>query len=885
MSVVGFDLGNESCVVAAAFRGAVQTLQNEVGKRKTVSLVAYGEQQRFLGNEAVSQVRSNVKNSLEYFKNFLGLDANNPNIKCEMQHVFYKTTPIDGKIGFEVNYNGETVQLLPEQVTAAMFQKLKEIAENGMDGLTRVTDCVIGCPAHWTDVQRRAMLDAAKIAGLNVLRLMNESTAVALQYGLKRSLPAEAHKVLFVDMGATQTTATVVSFTAGKLNVLATSTDSLGGRDLDMMLMKHFAQHIKDKYKGMDVWSNPKAMLKLRKECARVKLVLSANQKVPFRVEYIMNDTDVQGMIERPEFEAMVKEQLLGRFMAVVQKTMDLAKVTKEELFACEIVGGALRVPIMKTELSNYIGKTLSQTCDADESAALGLCYQCAMLSPCFRVKEFEVQDVTSHAVELQWGPVGSDKVEDKTLIFPEFNALPNDKMITFKDRDEAFQLTAKYVGGDGLPTGTNPIIGKYVVSGMPKTEPDQQMAKIKVKVSLNIHGVIEVTSAQLLEVLPEEKDEEMTPAPAAADADAEKPAEEAAAAPAADAKEGEEAAKKMDTSEEAGEAAKEGEEGEEKAPAAEAAAAPAEEEKKEKKDEPMKKKRKIKRVDLKVESQKVGGLNVKEMNACLEKEGEMCAQDQSIADKNAAKNSLESYVLEMRSEIEGHLGKYIEPSAGAAFCSQMTDLEDWLYDDGENAQKSEYNAKIAELKKIGDPVQYRNAEAQKRPDLIASLKKEIGHWEKLANSLEDKYQHIEEEQKKKVIDECKKTDEWLCAESIKQDALKLYEDVVLTTKILTNKGNALNKMAAKIMNKKKPPPPKPKEEEKPKEAAPEAAPDADMKPAEGAEDAAAKPAEGAEKVEEPVDLGATVEEVVEEEAKPVEAEAKEETATMDTAE
>merc|ERR1719158_1981463 len=150
-----------------------------------------------------------------------------------------------------------------------------------------------------------------------------------------------------------------------------------------------------------------------------------------------------------------------------------------------------------------------------------------------------------------------------------------------------------------------------------------------------------------------------------------------------------------MDTTEEAaGEAAKEGE----AAPAAEAAA-PAED----KKEEQKKKKRKIRRVDLKVESNNVGGLNLKTMNDCLEREGAMCVQDRSIAERNAAKNSLESYVLEMRSEIEGHLGQYIEPEAGKAFCSKMTDMEDWLYDDGENAQKSEYKTKLAELKKIGD--------------------------------------------------------------------------------------------------------------------------------------------------------------------------------------
>jgi heat shock protein 4 len=212
-------------------------------------------------------------------------------------------------------------------------------------GGTRVADVVIGCPVWWTDAQRRAMLDAANIAGLNVLRLINETTAVALYYAMSRTERKEERRVMFIDVGHAGTQISVVKFEAEQLTVLASGGDrNLGGRNFDEMLIEHFGAYIQQKYK-MDVLSNTKARGKLAKECTKVKHMLSANIKVPFNVEYIMNDRDVSGVIERPEFEALANKEILPRLLSAVKAVLDKAGLKPADLTSVEVVGGGVRVP------------------------------------------------------------------------------------------------------------------------------------------------------------------------------------------------------------------------------------------------------------------------------------------------------------------------------------------------------------------------------------------------------------------------------------------------------------------------------------------------------------------------------------------------------------
>lgn len=806
MSVVGIDFGNEHSKIAVARRRGIDVLQNEVGKRNTTTLVAYGEKQRFLGDEAVAQTQSNIKNTLMYFKRFLGLTKNDPDWPVESSFVDYKTVAIGDRVGVEVDYEGKPIQLLAEQVTAAMFTKLKKIGEDGMEN-QKVTDCVIGVPQYWTDQQRRALLGAAKIAGLNVLRLMNETTAVALNWGILKNLDDKPQKVMFVDMGISHTSVLIAEFAAGKLQVVAKHSDRhLGGRNFDQVLVDHFAAYVKTKYK-LEVTKDKKAMLKLTKECKRIKLVLSANTKVPFNVEFIMNDKDVSGMIERPEYEAMV-QPLIDRFLKVLKETMEQAKLSLDDLHGVEIVGGGTRTPILQTKLQEFIGAklTLGKTCDSDESVARGCALQCAMLSPSFRVREFAVQDVTPYAISIQWGAADGKEApaaQNQAEVFPTMSTFPNVKMVSFKDRVAPFRLTAKY---DTPPTaGTNPVIGNFVISGMPATEPDKEVPKIKVRVKLDIHGIVTVSGAQV-HLVEEQDDVEMKDdankdggvSQGRASVDVTTPEGQAAAAAAAE-------AARMDTSDEK--------------PAAGDAAQPADA-----KPAVDKKKSVVKKThNLQVATEINSMLDKKTIDSAAEREAQMGAQDAAVTATNDARNSLESYILEMKNEIEGgDLAKFIPEAAASAFVSKMNEMEEWLYDEGETAQKSDYNAKLAELKKTGDPVVFRSDETKNRPDAVAALKAEIGHWQKVLATPEETAK-VEEEGVKKLTKQTQEVDQWLTSELMKQDKMEAFKDPTLTVAMIELKKTELYKFAKKAMTPK-PPPPKPAEEKKP---------EAEAKPAE----------------------------------------------------
>lgn len=279
------------------------------------------------------------------------------------------------------------------------------------------------------------------------------------------------------------------------------------------------------------------------------------------------------------------------------------ANVTKEQLASIEVVGGSVRIPGIQKALADYFGRDLSKTCDGDESVARGSALMCAMISPSFKVKDFEIHDVTQYAIDLQWGPVpaaGQEfKADDQTNLFTVNNAIPSVKLISFNDRTEAFQLVARYKDPSQLPPGTDPVIGRFVVSGMPAKKEGAKVPKIKVRVKLNLHGVLQVTSAQLIEEI-EEVATAAAAAPAAAGAPMEDvaPTADGASTPKADA----------DKMEDVPAPAADG-----KAAEPAAAAAP--------------KKVKVSRQDLKVESFTTGGLDNAALNAYFEKEVAMATQ------------------------------------------------------------------------------------------------------------------------------------------------------------------------------------------------------------------------------------------------------------------
>ena len=371
-----------------------------------------------------------------------------------------------------------------------------------------MSDVVITVPGWYTDIQRRALLDAAQIAGLNVLRLINDTTAVALGYGITKSDLPEAENprhVVFVDVGHSSMSVSVVAFSKGQLTVKSTAYDQhVGGRDIDYALLQHFAAEFKEKYK-IDVLSNPKAIFRLSAGCDRVKKVLSANAESPLNVESIMNDVDAHSRLTREEYEELISG-VLSRLDAPLHAALADSGLTIDEIDAVELVGGCTRIPAVRQKIQNWFGgKQLSTTLNQDEAAARGATFSCAMLSPIFRVREFSMVDITPYSVTVSWEREPED--EDNALtVFPKGNNIPSTKVLTFY-RKAGFDVEAHYAEPAALPGAINPWIAKFTAKSV-EPQPNGDYQVVKVKTRLNANGVLSFEQAYTEEI--EEKEDAM---------------------------------------------------------------------------------------------------------------------------------------------------------------------------------------------------------------------------------------------------------------------------------------------------------------------------------------------------------------------------------------
>ncbi|KAI8139347.1 heat shock protein 70 family [Fennellomyces sp. T-0311] len=501
MSVVGFDLGNLQAVISVARNRGIDVICNEVSNRATPSLVSFGFKQRYLGESAKTQEVSNFKNTAGNLKRLAGRSFSDP----EIQEVEAALTPVeladvDGMAGVKVNYLGEQATFSNIQLIAMYLGKLRDTTAAELK--IPVSDCVITVPGWFTEIQRRAVLSAAEIAGLNCLRLVNDLTAAALGYGItKVDLPEDKPRnVVFVDIGHSDYSVNVVSLIKGQLTVRGAAYDlHFGGRDFDKVIMDNLAAEFKEKF-NIDVYSNKKAILRLRVAAERCKRVLSANPQAPVNIESIMDDRDVSTIVNRSDFEEWA-EHLFGRTADTIHKALENAGVKVEDIDAVELVGGTTRIPAIKATISKVLGKEISTTLNQDEAISRGAALQCAMLSPVFKVRDFRVNDVCSYPIKLTWEPSPEDD-DTEIVVFDKNNSIPSTKILTFS-RKEPFTLTASYVNPAELPRGINPWIGQYTIKNI------DGPSEIKVKVRLNIHGILSIESAYTVEE--KEIEEEVT--------------------------------------------------------------------------------------------------------------------------------------------------------------------------------------------------------------------------------------------------------------------------------------------------------------------------------------------------------------------------------------
>jgi heat shock protein 4 len=711
-----------------------------VSNRNTPSLVSFTARQRLIGESAKTAETSNFKNTVGSLKRLIGRSLADPEIaEFEKKFINAQLVDVNGQAGVKVNHCGEQAEFSFTQLVGAYLTKLRDTAANELK--QQVSDVVIAVPGWYTDVQRRAVLSAAQIAGLNPLRLINETTAVALGYGItKADLPEEpenARNVVFVDVGHSSYSVAVVTFSKGQLTVKSTAYDrNFGGRDFDYALVQHFAKEFDAKYK-IDVLSSPKAIFRLTAGAERLKKVLSANSEGPINVESIMNDVDASSALSREQFEGLIGN-LLDRFNKPLEEALAAAGITVDQVDSIELVGGSTRIPAIKERIQSFFGgKPLSFTLNQDEAVARGATFACASLSPVFRVREFAVHDITPYPITVSWEKEAGNPDEDTELtVFPQGNAIPSTKILTFY-RQGPFQLDAKYAPSAILPKGTNPEIGQYTVKNVEKTA-SGDLACVKVKARLNLHGILNFEGAYQVEEV--EKEEIVTTG-----------------------------------------------EGDNKV-------------------EEKKMVKKIQRVgDYPVVAQ-YNSISEHTVNEWVEAEGKMYADDKLVMETEERKNALEEYVYDTRGKLDGRYAPYAQAAEKEQLLKDLQEAEDWLYtEEGEDATKSAYVAKLAGLQKIGDKVSFRWKESEDRPRAAAQLREVCQKYLSQAQNGEEKYSHISEEDKQKVIEKAANTQSWLENQTFRQSEKSKNVDPVLTSAEILKRKEEVELFCAPIMGRPKP--------------------------------------------------------------------------------
>lgn len=852
-AILGIDLGSLYMKVALVQRGApLEIVTNLHSKRKTENMILFDAGTRFYGADASSLLARKPQKTPVSMSIMLGRDDEHPAVKVlEKRHFPIVPKYNESRYGSYVTIEGE--DYTPEELVAMLLHHAKDIAqvyagEQGAVGSAAAAarDCVLTVPSFATAHERRALLDAASLADLNVLGLIEENTASALHFAMDK-LYEDAQILLFYNLGASSLQVTIVKIhsysmkgggtstsktkeqTVGSIEVLGKAWDStLGGKEFDDRVVEYLADTFNeawDKKRGdgqkKDVRVNARAMTKLRIQANKVKHVLSANSEIPIYMESLYDDTALSTQMTRAKLEELCHD-LTERAVTPVHTALKMANLTLDDITGIELIGGGMRIPKVRAELSKALnGMELGMHINSDESMALGASFHGANVSTAFRVRHVGLTDVTPFSIAISLedliadekaGFFGGKKKKDSddeekwskhATIFKKLGKMGVKKTIAFT-HDKDVQCALDYEESDMLPEGTEKGIGRYNITGVNEFAKEMEekglgKPKLSLQFELSTSGLTRLVKAEAAveEMYTVEEEVEVDDENQESENDTNATTEEKSDDKAeSETKEDDDKKEKSSSEDNSTEA-----EDEESKKA----------EKKKKTIKVQKEKKRVHRRPLVVKSYNVGRIQPYSEELVEESTAKLAAlakKDMERVQLEEARNKVESYVYFIRNKLlddEEAIGKVSTEEQREAVSKFAEETEEWMYDEGATADLATLEERYLAMSEPAEKMFTRVTESHARPEAILALQEKLIKVEELMKKWETTHPQVTEEERSEVLSKVETIKTWITEKEAEQAKKEAHEDPAFFSKDVPVQTKSLEGLVKRLSRKPKP--------------------------------------------------------------------------------
>ncbi|XP_011004468.1 PREDICTED: heat shock 70 kDa protein 17-like [Populus euphratica] len=818
-AVSSIDLGSDWLKVAVVNLKPGQTpisiAINEMSKRKTPALVAFQSGTRLLGEEAAGITARYPDKVYSHLRDMLGKTYEQVKEFLEAMYLpFDVVEDSRGAVAFWIEDESANVGLYSvEELLAMILGFAGDLAEFHSKAV--IKDAVVSVPAYFGQAERRALVQAAQLAGINVLALINEHSGAALQYGIDKDFSNGSRYVVFYDMGASSTYAALVYFSAYNAKEFGKTVSvnqfqvkdvrwdpELGGRSMESRLVEFFADEFnKQVGSGIDVRKSPKAMAKLKKQVKRTKEILSANTMAPISVESLYDDRDFRSSITREKFEELCGD-LWDRSLVPIKEVLKHSGLKVDEIYAVELIGGATRVPKLQAKLQEFLGKNeLDKHLDADEAIVLGSSLHAANLSDGIKLnRKLGMVDGSSYGLVVELD--GSDLQKDEStrqLLVPRMKKLPS-KMFRSIIHKKDFEVSLAYESDLLPPSVTSPIFAQYAVFGLTESSEKYSSRNLSSPIKANLHfslsksGILSLDRADaVIEIsewveVPKKNltvENTTTTSPnLTLESDTKNTTEESDV--------------NLNSDGVTDNSSNNNVEGPSTT-------------------EPVtekKLKKRTFRVPLKIVEKTVGPgmpLSKEYLAEAKRKLEELNKKDAERRRTAELKNNLEGYIYSTKEKLETseEFEKISTADERKSFIEKLDEVQEWLYTDGEDATAKEFEERLDSLKAIGDPIFFRYKELSARPTAIELARKYPGELQQIVKGWETKKPWLPKDRVDEVVGDADKLKSWLDKKEAEQKKASGFSTPVFTSEEVYLKVFSLQEKVASVNRIPKPKPKK----------------------------------------------------------------------------